>query len=287
MSLKVKISSKEQRTVEQITEHYLIEKQLAQKLLNSTVEQRQKEHLYTKLYDELYQKVPHHSQLTRQVTDESKSIWKKHLKVITEFLTPQTVFLEVGPGRCDFSREVSRYVQKVYAVDVSPELTQDLQLPGNVEVIISDGCTIPVPEESIDLIYSHQLMEHLHPDDAIAQLENIYKALKSGGLYVCITPHALSGPHDISKYFDEVATGFHLKEYRISELTKLFHAAGFSQVFLRKISSKFTLQIPLILPVRLLIEALEKLLGYLPYSQRRWIAEKSLIFRTITLVGVR
>ncbi|WP_017302711.1 class I SAM-dependent methyltransferase [Spirulina subsalsa] len=287
MSLKIKIPLKEQRTLEQITEHYLIEKQLAQKLLSSTIEQRQQEHLYTQLYDELFQKVPHHSLLTRKVTEENQSIWQNQLKIITEFLTPQTVFLEVGPGRCDFSREVSKLVQKVYAVDVSPELTKDLQLPDNVEVIISDGCTIPVPDQSIDLIYSNQLMEHLHPDDAIAQLENICKALKPGGRYVCITPHALSGPHDISKYFDEVATGFHLKEYKISELAKLFRAAGFSKVFLRKVSSKLTLQIPLIFPVQWMIEIAESLLGFLPYNQRRLIAEKSLIFRSITLVGVR
>ncbi len=40
----------------------------------------------------------------------------------------------------------------------------------------------------------------------------------------------LNGPHDISKFFDEVATGFHLKEYTTSELSELFKKVGFSKV---------------------------------------------------------
>ena len=75
-----------------------------------------------------------------------------------------------------------------------------------------------------------QLMEHLHPDDALDQLQNIFTALTSAGVYLCITPNRLNGPHDISMYFDEVATGFHLHEYTITELSDLFKKVGFSKV---------------------------------------------------------
>jgi predicted SAM-dependent methyltransferase len=51
-------------------------------------------------------------------------------------------------------------------------------------------------------------MEHLHPDDAFEQLKQIYTALTPGGLYICTTPNRLTGPHDVSKYFDETAAGF-------------------------------------------------------------------------------
>jgi hypothetical protein len=49
-------------------------------------------------------------------------------------------------------------------------------------------------------------------------------------MYICITPNRLSGPHDISQHFDAVATGFHLKEYTVGELTGLFRAVGFRRV---------------------------------------------------------
>ena len=54
-------------------------------------------------------------------------------------------------------------------------------------------------------------------------------ALAAGGRYICITPNRLSGPHDISRYFDDVASGLHLKEYSIAELAAAFAAAGFSE----------------------------------------------------------
>jgi hypothetical protein len=73
-------------------------------------------------------------------------------------------------------------------------------------------------------------MEHLHPDDAFDQLQNIYNALVPGGIYICITPNRLTGPHDISRYFDEFATGFHMKEYTTLELSNLFRKVGFSRV---------------------------------------------------------
>jgi hypothetical protein len=49
-------------------------------------------------------------------------------------------------------------------------------------------------------------------------------------VYICITPNRLNGPHDISRYFDPVATGFHLKEYTVTELSDLFKSVGFSKV---------------------------------------------------------
>jgi hypothetical protein len=54
--------------------------------------------------------------------------------------------------------------------------------------------------------------------------------LVPGGAYICVTPNRLSGPHDISRYFDKVATGFHMKEYSIRELEATFRKAGFADV---------------------------------------------------------
>jgi hypothetical protein len=72
-------------------------------------------------------------------------------------------------------------------------------------------------------------MEHLHPDDSVRQLRNVFRALKRGGTYLCITPNRLSGPHDVSREFDATATGLHLKEYTVTELDALFREVGFSK----------------------------------------------------------
>jgi predicted SAM-dependent methyltransferase len=70
-------------------------------------------------------------------------------------------------------------------------------------------------------------MEHLHPDDAIEQLRNIHRALKPGGVYMCVTPNRIYGPSDISAFFDDEPRGFHLKEYTLKEIRAIFVRAGF------------------------------------------------------------
>src|SRR6185436_11687772 len=83
---------------------------------------------------------------------------------------------------------------------------------------------------SVTLAYSNAVMEHLHVDDATDQLKEIYRVLAPGGSYLLYTPHRAMGPGDVSKYFDEFATGFHMKEYTFRELSDELRAAGFKRV---------------------------------------------------------
>ncbi len=276
--MSIKIQKSEKRTFNQLKEHYEIEKELANRLRNASKEKRRD--LYTTIYDELYRRVPQHPQLTRKIDSKSRlTAVSKQMRLIKHFLKQESTFLEVGPGDCSLSLEVSKHVRKVYAVDVSKEITKGDIFPKNFELIISDGCSIPVPENSINIAYSNQLMEHLHPEDAFEQLHNIYKALIPGGKYICITPNRLYGPADISKYFDEVATGFHLKEYTVTELCKLFRKVGFSKISVYIQAKGFYIKFILFLVI-----LFEKLLSILPFSLRKVIGRK-LPFKQ--LLGIR
>ena len=261
-----KIPQSETRSHERVKEHYRIEKELAARLRSAPREERRR--LYTAVYDELFRRVHDHPQLTLRASAASrKAEVAARLKLLHGYLRPDVTYLEVGPGDCALASAVAQRVRKVYAVDVSNEIANGVALPENLELAISDGCTIPVPEGSVDVAYSDQLMEHLHTDDAMEQLGNIYQALTPGGVYICITPNRLTGPHDVSRYFDEVATGFHLREYTVGELTKLFRAAGFRQFKILAGGGGFHLPVP---PV--FVEAIEQFLGVLPATFGRTLA---------------
>jgi len=219
----------ETRTLEQIREHYRVERELADRLRQAAAHERGA--LYAAVYDELFRRVPHHSQLVRKAApEETRRRAGRQVRWLRRFMGPDSVFLEIGPGDCVLSFAAAEHARRVIAVDVSDEITRQSACPANFELILSDGTSLPVPEGSVDLAYSDQLMEHLHPDDAMRQLRNVQRALAPGGRYICITPNRLGGPWDISRYFDPVASGFHLREYTFTELADLFKQAGFRRV---------------------------------------------------------
>lgn len=275
----IRIPKSEKRTLEQLREQYEVEKELANKLRNASREDRR--YLYGDLYDEFYRRVPHQSQLTRQKDPKAQLVKvSKQMGLIKRFLNPESTFLEVGPGDCSLLLEVAKHVRKVYAIEVSAEITKDVIVPQNFELILSDGCNIPVAENSINIAYSNQLMEHLHPSDAFDQLQNIYKVLTAGGIYICLTPNRLTGPNDISKYFDKVSTGFHLKEYMLTELCALFRRVGFSRIRSYVGAKGIYIKFPLSL-----VKLCEKLLIVLPFSLRRRIVN-TLPFRILLRISI-
>lgn len=217
------------RTAEQIREHYDIERELAGRLRAAPRAERRV--LYRALYDELFRRVPHHPQVTQKASPAAAAASVAHqLQFLRRFVSRDDAYLELGPGDCALAVAMCGIARQVVAVDVSDEITRDLAAPANFRLALSDGCSVPVEPGSITLAYSNQLMEHLHPDDAREQLANVARALAPGGRYVCVTPNRWSGPHDVSRHFDDVATGFHLHEYTMGELEALLRAAGFRRV---------------------------------------------------------
>ena len=257
-------------------EFYLIEKEIADRLRNSTREERKT--LYSSCYDELFRRVPGHPQLMEEESARAAVI-KQNLIMVGRFLRPSSRLLEVGSGDCGFAVEAAKRVRAVYAVDVSREIAGRRPLPANVSLLITDGSNISVPDGSVDVIFSSQLMEHLHPEDAAEQLGNIHRALAPGGVYLCVTPNALSGPHDVSRDFDDVPTGLHLKEYTVRELLILFRAAGFSRVRALAGARSFYREVP-VSP----LQVFERLLMKFPERPRKFLARFP-VFRP--LLGIK
>ena len=267
----------ERRTPEQLWEQYQVEKALAAKLRAASRAERGA--MYASVYEELFRRIPHHSQLTRKESPaEQAARIASQLSLLRPYLTKQTRFLEIGAGDCALSLALTSRVAHVYALDVSAEITRSRVVPPNFDLILSDGTSIDVPAGSITVAYSNQLMEHLHPDDALLQLSNIYQALAPGGVYICITPNRLTGPHDISLYFDSVATGFHLKEYTSSELIPLFRRVGFRSVHQYFRQRQTYLRMPSVLT-----RSLESVVEHLGPSMRRRVPENKLMRSLLTI----
>jgi SAM-dependent methyltransferase len=272
----------ERRSPDLLRQHYDVERELADRLRHATREQRRS--LYGPVYDELYQRVPHHPQLTRKRSAElTYAGLVPQLRLLRPYLRPDTVLLEIGPGDCALSMALAPQVRQVYGLDVSAAITHRVSFPSNFKLILSDGTSVPLPPDSVDVAYSNQLMEHLHPDDALEQLEGIWRALRPGGIYICITPNRISGPHDISEHFDSVATGFHLKEYTVTELSRMFRKVGF-----RKVHTLLGRQGACVAAPVAPVAAGEMVLGLLPPKPRRVLGRSvGRAFLGIRLLGTK
>jgi len=190
------------RTPEQLRRHYEVEKELAARLLKSTRAERTR--MFATLYSELFTRVPDHPRLVRRdAAQSSQEAVARQMSLLRGQLEGVGTFLEFAPGDCRLSFEVCRSVGKVYAVDISDQSGGAAARPGNFELIVYDGYQLGLPDRCIDLAFSYQFLEHLHPEDVALHFQLIKRLLKPGGRYIFSTPHRYSGPHDISAHFSD------------------------------------------------------------------------------------
>jgi SAM-dependent methyltransferase len=250
------------RTREQLYNHYVVEKELGDRLRAASPEERPS--LYETLYDELFRRVPDHPRLTRRETSgESKKAVAARLRFVQAYLTPESDFLEVAPGDCRFAFELAKQARKVFGADISDQ-SGGVEKPANFELIVYDGKSFEFPDERVDLAFSYQFLEHIHPDEVPDHFLMIHRVLKPGGKYILDTPHRFSGPHDISRYFSDVPEGFHLKEWTHLELSAVARGAGFRKVEVARASLAHLGR-----PGWHALLALEALLRFVPHKVRR------------------
>jgi SAM-dependent methyltransferase len=101
----------------------------------------------------------------------------------------------------------------------------------NIMFKVGDATKLQFPLESFDVVYSHHMIEHLHPDDVLDHFQEVQKILKKGGFYYFTMPNRLWGPKDVSQVFGCKKTyGMHLKEYSYSEIYTILKKSGFDNL---------------------------------------------------------
>jgi SAM-dependent methyltransferase len=269
----------DQRSPERLRHHYDVEKELGDRMRNSTREERTE--LFSRLYGELFERVPDHPRLVRRETpEESRRGVGARMAILRDHIGPETTLLEFAPGDCRLAYEACKHVEKVLGVDISDQRAAGDEGPANFELVVYDGYQLEVEPGSVDVAFSYQFLEHLHPDDVPLHLKMAFEALRPGGCYIFDTPHGHSGPHDISRYFSDTPQGFHLKEWTYKQMFATLRAAGFSKCYTfrgrRARMSKWFNAITL---------ALEAVVGMLP--RRLTMPLRRRLFLGVTVIAIR
>lgn len=280
MNCKLKKKLPSDRTFEQIRNHYEVEKAIATRLKRATREERKI--IYQTMYDELFKQVPDHSRLKRRENPKMTAIVNQNkLKLIEKFIDKSTIFVEFAPGDCRFAISICNRVRFVYGIDISDQRGQLDNVPDNFELIIYDGYDLQMQENSADVVFSDQLIEHLHPEDTEFHFQLVRKILRVQGVYVFRTPHRFSGPHDVSRYFSNEAEGFHLKEWTYSEIAKILKRLEYSSWSGYKYTKRDLTRKPFAYFI-----IIEYILTMLPKRLRK-ITSRYLLSRYVTIVAVK
>lgn len=217
------------RSPEALRHHFEVERELAARLRSSRREDRAE--LVPRLYAELYARVPDHPRRSGSCgVARDERMFRSRTNLLRPFLSPGVDFVEFGAGDGEFCRVMSSSVRSVTALEVCEQTDTSPADGGDVRWVYYDGLQIPLPDASFDVAFSYQVLEHIHPDDVEIHMREAARMLRPGGVYVLSTPHALSGPHDISRFFTDHLETFHLKEWTYGELSAAFRRAGFNKI---------------------------------------------------------
>ena len=162
-----------QRTMEQLRHHYEVEKGIADRLRRSSREERTE--ITKTMYDELFSQVPDHPRLTERHDPKHAEIYaSRQLLLLKHCLKPEHSFVEFGPGSCALSIAVCSKVKSVYAVDIVEKSNPGVEKPDNFNFIVYDSMNLELPDNSIDVVFSNQMIEHLHPDDTVEHFRLVH-----------------------------------------------------------------------------------------------------------------
>lgn len=130
---------------------------------------------------------------------------------IIQHLTPQSTVLDVGAGagiidQMNFRNgKDGRLAARICGVDLDPRVEQNQFLD---EGILSDGSAIPYADETFDLVFADNVLEHLTEPAAV--FSEVARVLKPGGLFLFKTPNkwhympliARATPHSFHRWIN-------------------------------------------------------------------------------------
>ncbi len=168
------------------------------------------------------------------------------IKTIEPKIQPYATVLDIGAGGGQRSRYDFRgKCREMIGIDLDPRVTENPLLDRG---IVSDGKTIPLPDNSVDFAFSIYVLEHV--SDPIQFCSEIGRILKPGGEFWTITPNryhyvaliAAYTPISFHKWFNQKrgrdAEDTFETFYRLnstSALRKYFAHAGLEVVQLKTI----------------------------------------------------
>ncbi|MHC4560801.1 MAG: class I SAM-dependent methyltransferase [Planctomycetota bacterium] len=212
--------------ISSIEAQFELERILRERILGSLKNERNA--IAEQAYTELFEKFPDHSVFL--ITSEAaERKGKLGAGLILPLSQRGSKVLEVGCGRGEVLRALAERGRICTGIEVSRDMMQ-LCDKIDVKVVYGVADSLDFPAGSFDVVFSQEVLEHLHPEDVPGHFAEAFRVLRPNGILAVETPNRQTGPQDISRGFTRVAEGLHLKEWTVRELIQMFQKAGFVKI---------------------------------------------------------
>jgi 2-polyprenyl-3-methyl-5-hydroxy-6-metoxy-1,4-benzoquinol methylase len=123
--------------------------------------------------------------------------------------------LELGCGVGVLARKLAEFGNTVTGLDIAEAAIA--QLPDHIQGVVATLPTIPLPDDSFDVVVATEVLEHL--DDDRACVEEIVRVLRPGGRAYFAVPNNCLGPEEEPE---------HVRKYTPETLEALLSPYGFT-----------------------------------------------------------
>ncbi len=150
----------------------------------------------------------------RMVPEHHKGtlIYAEHMSryMAAEEVVKGKIVLDIASGSGYGTKMLAKHAKKVYGVDVNEDAVayaKENYAGNNIEYLLGDGESIPLPDNSVDVLITFETIEHIKNYRKF--LDEVHRVLKPDGMAIVSTPNEL-----------EFAEGnhFHLHEFEYKEL---------------------------------------------------------------------
>lgn len=172
---------------------------------------------------------------TRYTPDPGRTkVWRAIVEYVeAKYVGKPRAVLDLGCGYGDFVNNI--HCETKYAVDLNADAKNYLN-PG-VKFICSTADSLSsVPDASIDLVFSSNLMEHLTDPELEATAREITRVLAPGGRFITMQPNYF---YAYREYFDDYT---HKKVFSHQSLSDFFTSQGFDLIAIEKKFLPFSLK---------------------------------------------
>jgi 2-polyprenyl-3-methyl-5-hydroxy-6-metoxy-1,4-benzoquinol methylase len=143
--------------------------------------------------------------------------------------------LDVGCGNGAFLYSVHRLLAHgtLCGLDTSSINTAQADRPFT---FVQEDITTFTVSQQFDVVFSHQVFEHIAAADHATHLKSVRDALVPEGKFIVCLPNRFWGPHDITRIVDNtfsgkvLAAGSHVNESSYTEMLPLLTQQGFGHI---------------------------------------------------------